>query len=182
MDQEEIKVVEEEASSSSCSSYDSWMEEMAERYVEDLEKNWDHVKLSNKEHERMIRNGIPTCGYVYVPKKLPPADGLLPTFSTDQVSTPTVCTSCNMKPCIMLSCQTEVRGEADICADSGVAAYFVKLHMSVYMKKKLECLLQKKLDEAPPCFDQHLTRWFPDDMSSSDEEDELDAEEEHTTG
>ena len=104
-------------------------------------------------------------------------------YGTDKVEKPTVCPCCKLKPCLMLSYESEVRGLGSICEDHNASAYFVQINMGDWMKNKMENLLQVKVAEAPLCFSHYLEKWFPEDLGgSSDEEEELDADELITTG
>jgi len=114
---------------------------------------------------------------------------LLPAFvstmcwGSDKVPKPVVCPCCRVKPCLMLSHKTEILEQASIFEDRGATPYYLRSNMSDYMLKKMENLLQKRVDGLPQCFQAYLEKWFPGDLETSEEEEEeLDADEEITTG
>ena len=115
-------------------------------------------------------------------KTLLPAFASTMCWGTDKVPKPVVCPCCKVKPCLMLSHKTEIQEEASIFEDRGATPYYLRSNMSDYMHKKMEKLLQKPVDSVPHCFQAYLEKWFPGDLETSEEEEELDADEEITTG
>jgi len=115
-------------------------------------------------------------------KTLLPAFASTMCWGTDKVPKPIVCPCCRVKPCLMLSHKTEILEQASIFEDRGATPYYLRSNMSDYMLKKMENLLQKPVDSLPQCFQAYLEKWFPGDLETSEEEEELDADEEITTG
>ena len=126
-------------------------------------------------------DGYPAANILGVHKTLLPAFASTMSWGGDRVPRPPVCPCCKVKPCLMLSHKTEIHGVADLWADRVDSAYYLRINMLKYTKKKVEELFQKPLDSLPECFEAYLEKWFPDDVATSDEEEELDADEEITT-